>query len=75
MGHLFRQFCFDGLEVETRALLHRRVVEEGLQFLAHHLLDEAAGRAHVWVSHDPQQALRVAGRRVRMRAGRLEGEG
>jgi putative ABC transport system ATP-binding protein len=37
--------------------------------------EEEAGRAYVWVSHDPGQALRVAGRRVRMRAGRLEGEG
>jgi putative ABC transport system ATP-binding protein len=37
-------------------------------------LDETPGRAFVWVGHDPAQALRVSARRVRLRAGRLEGE-
>ena len=40
LGHFFRQFRFHGLEVEARALLHRRVIEEGLEFLADDLLDE-----------------------------------
>jgi len=34
-----------------------------------------AGRAYVWVSHDPGQAQRVAGRRLRMEAGRLSAAG
>ncbi len=38
--HLFRHLRFHGVEVEARAALHRRVIEEGLEFLAHHLLDE-----------------------------------
>src|SRR5881392_2301774 len=40
LGHLFRHLRFHGIKVETRTPLHRRVVEEGLEFLAHHLLDE-----------------------------------
>src|SRR5260370_840350 len=39
-GHLLRHFRLDGVKVEARAALHRRVGEEGLDFLAHHLLDE-----------------------------------
>ena len=35
-----RHLGFHGIEVEARAALHRRVFEEGLEFLAHHLLDE-----------------------------------
>src|SRR5213075_2418048 len=38
--HLFRHFCFHGVKVETRAALHWRVFEKGLELLAHHLLDE-----------------------------------
>src|SRR5438046_9920934 len=38
--HLFRHLRFDGVKIETRAFLHWRVFEEGLEFLAHHLLDE-----------------------------------
>src|SRR5206468_8508055 len=38
--HLFAHLGFHGLKVETRAFLHWRVFEEGLEFLAHHLLDE-----------------------------------
>src|SRR5207247_1222216 len=38
--HLFRHLSFDGIKIETRAPLHRRVIEERLKFLAHHLLDE-----------------------------------
>src|SRR5438094_9296612 len=38
--HLFRHFSFDRVKIETRAPLHWRVIEEGLEFLAHHLLDE-----------------------------------
>src|SRR5439155_2841766 len=38
--HLFRHLRLDGIKVETRASLHRRVIQEGLKFLAHHLLDE-----------------------------------
>src|SRR6266480_3680734 len=38
--HLFRHLRLDGIKVETRASLHRRVIEERLKFLAHHLLDE-----------------------------------
>src|ERR1700752_3986960 len=39
-GPSFRHRGFHGLEVEARAPLHRRVIEEGLEFLAHHLLDK-----------------------------------
>src|SRR5438876_9628551 len=38
--HLFRHFSFDRVKIETRAPLHWRVIQEGLEFLAHHLLDE-----------------------------------
>src|SRR5947208_16079791 len=38
--HFFRHLCLDGIKVETRASLHRWEFEEGLEFLAHHLLDE-----------------------------------
>src|SRR5436190_3890689 len=38
--HLFRHFSFDRVKIETRAALHWRVIEEGLEFLAHYLLDE-----------------------------------
>ena len=38
--HPFRHLRFQGIEVEARTPLHRRVIEEGLEFLAHHLLDE-----------------------------------
>src|SRR5438270_12965742 len=38
--HLFRHLRFHGVKVETRAFLHWRVFEEGLELLAHHLLDE-----------------------------------
>ena len=36
----FFQFCFDGVEIEARAALHRREFDEGLEFLAHYLLNE-----------------------------------
>ena len=38
--HLFRHLRFHCVEVEARAPLHRRVIQEGLEFLAYHLLDE-----------------------------------
>src|SRR5437764_8940242 len=38
--HLFRHFSFNRVKVETRAFLHWRIFEKGLEFLAHHLLDE-----------------------------------
>src|ERR1700731_4949985 len=38
--HLFRHLSFHRVKVETRTPLHRRVLEEGLEFLAHHLLNE-----------------------------------
>ena len=38
--HFLTQLRFNSIEVEARATLHRRVLEEGLDFLAHHLLDE-----------------------------------
>src|SRR6266404_2670502 len=40
LGHLFRHLRFHCVKVETRAPLHRWVIEKGLKFLAHHLLDE-----------------------------------
>src|SRR5207249_9919564 len=40
MFHLVRHLRFDGIKIETRAFLHWRIFEEGLEFLAHHLLDE-----------------------------------
>src|SRR5256886_10804168 len=40
MFHLFRHLRLDGIKVETRASLHRWEFEEGLEFLAHHLLDK-----------------------------------
>jgi putative ABC transport system ATP-binding protein len=36
------------------------------------LAADPAGRALVWVSHDADQARRMTGRRIRLRAGRLE---
>ena len=38
--HLFRHLRFHCVEVEARAPLHRRVIQEGLDFLADQLLDE-----------------------------------
>src|SRR5438132_11679462 len=38
--HLFRHLRFHCVKIEARAPLHWRVIEEGLEFLAHHLLDE-----------------------------------
>jgi putative ABC transport system ATP-binding protein len=38
------------------------------------LARDPAGRALVWVSHDADQARRMTGRRVYLRAGRLESE-
>src|SRR5438034_6083247 len=38
--HPFRHLRFHSVKIEARAPLHRRVIEEGLEFLAHHLLDE-----------------------------------
>src|SRR3954451_12192924 len=38
--HLLCHFGFDSLEVEARALLHRRILKEGLERLAHYLLDK-----------------------------------
>src|SRR5204862_2436883 len=38
--HPFGHFRFHCIKVETRAPLHRRVIEKGLEVLAHHLLDE-----------------------------------
>src|SRR5947208_11468800 len=36
--HPFRHLRFHCVKIETRAPLHRRVIEEGLEFLAHYLL-------------------------------------
>jgi putative ABC transport system ATP-binding protein len=47
-------------------------VVEGL--LDEWLAAEPARRALVWVSHDADQARRMTGRRIRLRAGRLESE-
>jgi hypothetical protein len=38
-GHLFCHLRFDRVQVKARAALHRRVIEERLEFLTHHLLD------------------------------------
>src|SRR5213080_5457796 len=38
--HLFPHLRFHRVKIEARAQLHRRVIEESLEFLAHHLLDE-----------------------------------
>ena len=38
--HLLRHLGFDCVEIEARAPLHRRKIEEGLEFLAHYLLDK-----------------------------------
>src|SRR5580765_4837158 len=40
LGHFLAHFGFDRVEVEACSSLHRRVIEEGLDFLAHDLLDE-----------------------------------
>jgi putative ABC transport system ATP-binding protein len=49
-----------------------RAVEE---LLNNWLADQPDARALVWVSHDADQARRMTGRRVYLRAGRLEREG
>jgi hypothetical protein len=33
--HLFRHLRFDRVKIEARATLHRRVIDEGLEFLGH----------------------------------------
>src|SRR5204863_9325300 len=38
--HFFCHFRFDRLKIEARALLHWRVFKEGLECLAHDLLDK-----------------------------------
>src|SRR5260221_10342611 len=38
--HPFCHLCFQGVEVEAGAALHRWEIEEGLDFLSHYLLDE-----------------------------------
>ena len=38
--HLFRHLRFDRVKIEARAPLHRRKLDEGLDCLAHDLLDE-----------------------------------
>ena len=38
--HPFRHLRLDGVKIEARAPLHRREIEEGLELLADHLLDE-----------------------------------
>ena len=40
LGHPLRHLRLDRFEIEARAALHRREVEEGLEFLADDLLDE-----------------------------------
>src|SRR5437867_9741948 len=40
LGHPLRHLCFDGLKIETRAPLHWRVFEEGLDLLGNQLLNE-----------------------------------
>ena len=40
LGHPLRHFRFHGVKVEARATLHRREIEEGLNLLAHYLLDK-----------------------------------
>ena len=38
--HSSPHFRFDSVKVETRAALHGRILEEGLELFAYHLLDE-----------------------------------
>src|SRR5438045_5142957 len=38
--HFFRHLRFHCVKIETRTLLHRRVIKKGLECLAHYLLDE-----------------------------------
>ena len=40
LGHFLAHLGFDRVEVEACSSLHRRVIEEGLEFLAHDLLNE-----------------------------------
>src|SRR6266404_4599673 len=40
LGHPFRHLRFDCVKIETRAPLHWRVIEEGLEFLGDQLLDK-----------------------------------
>jgi hypothetical protein len=40
LSHFFRHLCFQCVKIEARASLHRRLIEEGLDFLRHQLLDE-----------------------------------
>ncbi len=35
LGHFFRHLRFERVKIEARAPLHRRVIEEGLDFLGH----------------------------------------
>src|SRR5690348_7452607 len=40
LRHPLRHLSFHGIEVETGATLHRRILDERFEFLRHHFLDE-----------------------------------
>jgi putative ABC transport system ATP-binding protein len=57
---------------EPTAALDRSTAQVLEQMVDRWWTEAPGGRAFVWVSHDPEQAYRVARRQVRMRAGRLQ---
>jgi putative ABC transport system ATP-binding protein len=57
---------------EPTAALDRSTAQVLEQMVDRWWTEASGGRAFVWVSHDPEQARRVARRQVRMQAGRLQ---
>lgn len=58
---------------EPTASLDPESAQRVEQLVGHWLHADTATRAFVWVSHDPQQALRVSNRRLQMAAGVVSG--
>ncbi len=60
---------------EPTASLDPETTARAEELVGHWVAEGAGARAYVWVSHDREQAGRVAGRRLRMEAGRLKPAG
>lgn len=59
---------------EPTASLDAAAARAAEEVLEEWLADAPESRALVWVSHNPDQARRMTGRRIHLRAGRLESE-
>src|SRR5271166_267720 len=70
LGHFLLHLRLDRVEIEAGAALHRRIVEESLDFLAHQLLDE--DEAPELILEPVEVLLRAVLRAVVRPAGALE---